>query len=153
MFKSDVSSLNQSFQKAHEWLEELREEGRFDDEAQAYAALRSVLQTLRDRLTVPTCANLGAQLPLVLRGLYYEGWKPESAPIKYRSRSELFANVGDLLSGSLVKPEHACRAVFSMLDRRLSPGAITSVKNQLPRDLATLWPSRAGAETAVPASH
>jgi uncharacterized protein (DUF2267 family) len=66
------------------WPEERRQ--------QAYSALRSVLHAIRDRLPVIEAANFAAQLPMLVRGFYYEGWKPESVPIKMH-RQEFFAEV------------------------------------------------------------
>src|SRR3979409_1993907 len=51
---------------------------------QSYAALRGVLHALRDRLTVEEAAQFGAQLPMLVRGLYYEGWDPSKTPVKLR---------------------------------------------------------------------
>src|SRR5690348_4982934 len=49
---------------------------------QSYEVMRVVLHTLRDRLTVDEAAQLGAQLPLLIRGVYYEGWNPSRVPQK-----------------------------------------------------------------------
>ena len=64
------------------------------DKADAYKALRAVLQTLRDRLPMQEAVHFGAQLPMLLRGLYYEGWKPAQTPIKM-SREEFLQAVGE----------------------------------------------------------
>lgn len=44
----------------------------------AYAALRAVLHALRDRLPAQSAVNFAAQLPLLLRGVYFEGWRKKS---------------------------------------------------------------------------
>jgi uncharacterized protein (DUF2267 family) len=64
------------------WLKELKDKGELADEAAAYSVLRSVLHQLRDRLTLEESVDLGAQLPLIVRGLYYEGWRPHHVPRK-----------------------------------------------------------------------
>ena len=63
---------------------------------QSYAALRSVLQTLRDRLTVEETAQLAAQLPMLVRGLYYEGWNPTVVPVDMDRAEFLAAGAGRL---------------------------------------------------------
>ena len=48
----------------------------------SYAALREVLHALRDRLTVQEAADLAAQLPLLVNGIFYDGWNPSGVPKK-----------------------------------------------------------------------
>jgi Uncharacterized conserved protein (DUF2267) len=43
-------------------------------------ALRSVLHVLRNRLTPEQAVHLGAQLPLLVRGIFYEGWRIAGKP-------------------------------------------------------------------------
>lgn len=140
MLSTAVDSLNSTFQKTHEWLNELAEIGGFTGEAQAYTALRGVLHALRDRLTVDEAAQFAAQMPMLIRGFYYEGWKPAATPVRIRSRQDFLANIASRLGNSEVDPEHACRAIFEFLETRISHGEIDDVRHMLPRDVRELWP-------------
>jgi uncharacterized protein (DUF2267 family) len=51
-----------------------------------------VLHALRDRLTVNEAAQFGAQLPMLVRGIYYEGWDPTRLPVKM-NREEFLQRV------------------------------------------------------------
>jgi uncharacterized protein (DUF2267 family) len=66
--------FDRTLYKTHTWLKEIMEVLGTEDRHRAYMALRAVLHALRDRLTVEEVAQLGAQLPMLIRGLYYEGW-------------------------------------------------------------------------------
>lgn len=93
------------------------------DEEQAYSALRAVLHAVRDRLTVDEATDLAAQLPMVVRGFYYEGWKPALAPNKERTVEEFLDHVGSSLTGnSTIDPGTATPVILQFLDRQLSGG-------------------------------
>jgi uncharacterized protein (DUF2267 family) len=109
------------------------------DEQRAWHALRAVLHTLRDRLVVGEAADLGAQLPLLIRGLYYDGWRP-GRPTAIRSADAFRAAVAARLDGRFVAPGEACRAVFRVLERFVTEGEIRQVYEQLPKDVRDLWP-------------
>lgn len=67
-----VPSIAHTVEKTTRWLTELAEElGRPGDQQYAHRVLRGFLHTLRDRLMVDEAAHLGAQLPELLRGIYY----------------------------------------------------------------------------------
>ena len=134
-----VDSLNHTFEKTHIWLRELSEEAGLLSEAQAYSILRAVLQTLRDRLTIDECAHLASHLPMLLRGVYYEGWKPARNPVKHRSVEEFLAAIADRLGNSAVDPEHGCRAVFRFLDSKINRGELDDVRHMLPAEIRGLW--------------
>lgn len=135
-----VDSLNHTFEKTHVWLCELRDAAGLETEAQAYSILRAVLQTLRDRLTVDEGAHLASHLPMLIRGVYYEGWKPAQSPVKYRSAGEFLAAVAGRLGNSAVDPELGCRAVLGFLDRKIDRGELDDVRHMLPREVRDLWP-------------
>jgi uncharacterized protein (DUF2267 family) len=139
MLLSAVDSLNATFQKTHEWLDDLAREGGFMHESQAYSALRSVLHALRDRLTIDEAAHLAAQLPMLVRGFYYEGWKPAATPHKERRLDDFLRAVAVSLGNANVDPEHACRAVFAFLRGRISAGEIGDIRHMLPAEIRALW--------------
>lgn len=140
MTMSNVSSINETVQKTQIWLKELAAEGHFEDEPQAYSALRSVLHALRDRLTVEEAADLASQLPMLVRGIYYEGWRPATTPKKYDTAAEFRDEVRHhLAGGTRIDPDHAARAVFHLLSEHVTGGQLGHVISMLPDELRALW--------------
>ena len=83
--------FDKTIQVTNLWLKALMDRMGEDDRHHAYTALRSTLQALRDRLPVNEAAHLGAQLPMLVRGFYYEGWHPAGTPVKERGKDEFVA--------------------------------------------------------------
>ena len=81
MSEVEPSIIEHSVEKMHSWLKEIAVEIGDEDRQYAYRALRAVLHTLRDRLTVDVAAKLAAQLPTLIRGIYYEDWDPSRTPL------------------------------------------------------------------------
>ncbi len=131
-----------TIQKSHIWLNDLMFELDWNDRPQkAYLALRAVLHALRDRLTVDEAVQLGAQLPMLIRGLYYEGWTLKGKPRKERHEKEFLDHIAKAFKeDAVMDPRHVARAVFKVLSRRTSSGEIEDVKHILPKPLRELWP-------------
>ena len=83
MSATGFDAFDHASETAHAWLPEVAEAFGTDDQRFAYRALRAWLHTLRDRLTADAAAHLAAGLPELLRGVFYDGWQPAQAPIKY----------------------------------------------------------------------
>lgn len=145
MSDSNVGSLNQTLQETQEWLKELAGMQPFGNEEQAYTGLRAVLHSLRDRLTVEEAVHLSAQLPMLVRGFYFEGWRPALAPNAEETPEEFFASVRESLRNAsfTLSPEEATRTVFAFLEEKIAEGQMRHVKGQLPKEIQTLWPSPA----------
>jgi uncharacterized protein (DUF2267 family) len=147
MSSTGLEVFDETLHKTNTWLKEIAQ--LLDsDRHRAYQALRAVLHCLRDRLTIDEAAQLGAQLPMLIRGIYYEAWHPAGKPEKIRSREEFLARVDARFGkASPVVPEDAIRAVFGVLENHVSPGEIRDVKSVLPQEIRTLWPAPpAGSE-------
>jgi uncharacterized protein (DUF2267 family) len=140
--KSREDVFEGTIQKSHIWLNDLMAELNWHDRPhRAYLALRSVLHALRDRLTVEEALQLGAQLPMLIRGLYYEGWTLKGKPHKERREKEFLDHVTKAFKDDeVIDPREVVRAVFSILVRHTSAGEIEDVKHVLPKPLKELWP-------------
>ncbi len=134
------TTISHAVQQTQEWLKALIETGSYANEAEALAVLRAVLHQLRDRLTPEEAVDLGAQLPLIVRGIYYEGWRPSKTPERLRSQDEFLEGVSAKLAPHPIGAEPATRDVFCLLAQAIDSGEIGDVINQLPKGIKELWP-------------
>jgi len=125
--------------KSEEWLRELAKTLQVTDDRQAVRALRAGLQTIRDRLPASEVVDLGAQLPMLIRGLYYEGWTLTNDPTDVRTRAQLLDRVRDRLRDPRLDPEAVLRAVVHVLAWHVSGGELDDIAATLPRPIAELW--------------
>jgi len=142
MSMTGLDVFDTTVHKTNRWLKELMEVLGWQDRHRAYLALRASLHALRDRLKVEEVAHLGAQLPMLIRGFYYEGWNPTGKPLRVRHREEFLARIEQELGGDEpLNPEVIANAVFAVLELRISDGEIENVKHILPAELRSLWPA------------
>jgi uncharacterized protein (DUF2267 family) len=134
-----------TLQHSQVWLDDVLDELRTDDRQLAYAALRAVLHALRDRLPPAEAVDLAAQLPMLLRGLFFEGWGLRDRSDSLRSKKSFLRHVAHGIKRTDVTPEDAVRAVFAMLSRRVASGEIRDVIGALPETFDDLWPASADA--------
>ena len=155
MSATGLEVLDKSLQTTNIWLKEIMQiEAVGPDRQLAWRVLGAVLHTLRDRLAVDQVAHLGAELPIVIRGLYYDQWHPAGKPDRERRADEFVARVADELRDSRrVDPGEAARAVFSTIGKHVSAGQVEKIRQSLPEDIRRLWlppvrtPAEAEAET------
>src|SRR5690606_2616530 len=137
------SPIAHAVQQTQEWLKELRDNGGLASESEAYAVLRAVLHQLRDRLTLAEAVDLGQQLPLIVRGIYSEGWRPSHAPEQLRPQPEFLDHIARRLLPGQVPPEPAVGDVFALFARHTDPGEIADVIEHLPAESKGLRPETA----------
>ena len=140
MSLTGLEVFDETLHKTNMWLKEI-EHALGSDRRSAYQALRAVLHCLRDRLPVHEAAQLGDQLPMLVRGIYYEAWHPAGKPERIRSREEFLAWINAQLPKTKpIDPKDAVRAVFQVLEKHVSWGEIRDVMQSLPEDIRALWP-------------
>ncbi len=133
--------FDRTIQLTNIWLKELMEKLGTDDRHRAYLALRATLHALRDRLTVEEAADLAAQLPMLIRGIYYEGYRPADKPLRERHKEEFLAHIREQFRKDPdVDPERIARAVFALLQEKITAGEIEDVRHSLPKHIRELWP-------------
>ena len=143
-----VPILDRTIQKTNIWLRDALSELDWVSMQRAYLAMRAVLHALRDRLSVEEVAQLGAQLPIFIRGIYYEGWNPAHVGVKDRKREAFLAQVRNEFAHTRnpdVDAEHVSRAILRVVCKHVSEGEIEQIKHLLPHDLRSFWPKATAA--------
>lgn len=133
---TEPSIIDRTVAQTNAWLEEVASRLESNDHREAYRVLRAYLHALRDRLTVDEAAELAAQLPLLIRGIYYEGWDPSKTPVKYHQLEEFLGRVKDEaeLPGE-TSASYAVSVAAEVLREHVSAGEIDDIRAQLPEEL------------------
>ena len=139
MGSSAIPVFDKTAQTTHLWLNEIGEETGLDDQ-QSWRVINAVLHALRDRLPIELAAHLGSQLPLLVRGAYYDQFRPSELPKRVRSLDEFLQMIAaELTFGRPADTKDAARAVFKVLSRHLSAGQIDKVREALPEEVRMIW--------------
>jgi len=135
-----LEALEHTVQLTHVWINALDERLRWNSKSRAYRLLKAVLHALRDWLPHEEAADLAAQLPTLLRGAYYEQWRPTNTPVKHRKRADFLARVDSAFGADpLLDTEAAVTAVFDVLSEKISMGEVEDLRGSLPEDIRKLW--------------
>jgi uncharacterized protein (DUF2267 family) len=89
-----TQSVDAAARVTEDWIDDVVQRLGWRDRNRACLALTAGLHALRDCMHQNEAIYLGAQLPILLRGLYYEGWHPASRPTA-KSRSAFLARIHD----------------------------------------------------------
>jgi uncharacterized protein (DUF2267 family) len=137
---AELKGIEHSVQLTHTWINAVDARLGWDNKPRAYRLLRAVLHAVRDWLNVNEATDLGAQLPTLLRGVYYEGWRPAATPVKERSKAAFLARIErGFRSDPLDETGEAVAAVFDVLADKITAGEIADVRQSLPADVRALW--------------
>ncbi len=144
MSETHVSALDHTIHQTNVWLKKLVDEQHFRDRQEGYAALRAVMHALRDRLRPEQASHLGAQLPTLVRGIYYEGWHLAGTPTKERTADDFAAHIAQELPPAFPRdPLTTARSVFAVLAEEIDPGEVAKVGDALPEAIRRHWPTGA----------
>jgi uncharacterized protein (DUF2267 family) len=134
-----VDVIDRGVEQAHVWVNDVADEFGTEDHQLAYRILRAFLHAVRDRITVEESAQLAAQLPTLIRGIYYEGWRPSTTPLRYHDRETFLRKIADeaLLAGS-TEASYAVTAAAAVLRRHVSEGEVADVLAILPAQIRQL---------------
>lgn len=136
-----LQDLHVAVAETEAWVDDVTRRLGWHDRERAYLALLATLHALRDILPRDEAIYVGAQLPALLRGLYYEGWHPGARPAA-RSRSAFLQRIHDSVHRDPgIDVEEVARVVFAALAARLPASELEGAKVATPEPLHNLWPS------------
>lgn len=156
MSATGLEVFDKTLQTTNTWLDEIMQRIG-PDRHLAWHVLGAVLRTLRDRVPLGLAAHFGAQLPLLVRGLYYDQFHPSEEPQRWRTRDEFFALIHTELRGTRpVNVIDAVQAVFQTVNHFIDPGQVAKLRSALPEDVRDLWAETgpaAAPHAAAPGGH
>ena len=141
MSAQGLEVIDHAAQQTHEWVNELA--GRLDwvSKRSTLRLLRATMHQIRDHLPVDEMAQFSAQLPLLIRGMFFEGWVPKKTPSKDRSAESFVKSIEDQLGDTDdYRGSEDIPYVFVLLNAHLSQGEIEDVRANLPAGIRDFWP-------------
>ena len=151
MSATGLDVFDRTIHLTNAWLDEMMETLPRDKQL-AWHILGAVLRTIRDRVPLNLAAHLSAHLPMLIRGAYYDQWRPSENPQNWRSADELFSRISNHLSSvKPVDPAEAACAVFRVLNHHVDPNQIENIRHALPEEVRSLWTvnARPGVSSAA----
>lgn len=141
MSATGLEVFDTTLQETNHWLKLMMGELGTDNRKAAFGALRGALHAVRDRIGADNAVHLGAQMPMLLRGAYYEGWHPAATPTRERRLADFIDHVSaEMPQDSQVDAAEAARACFSVMSQCLDSGEMLKLRQLLPHEALNLWP-------------
>jgi uncharacterized protein (DUF2267 family) len=135
----EVEALDSTMVNSELWLDDLMDELGTDSRNDAWEVLTAVLHGLRDRLPPEEVADLAIQLPMLVRGMFFDGWRPSPSAVGW-SRAGFAAELETRVAADGHEASERCAvAVFRVLIHRVSPHEMSDVVAALPGEVRTLW--------------
>jgi uncharacterized protein (DUF2267 family) len=142
-----IHELDPTLQQANKWLRDVMQRLGTDDAHTGHTAMRVTLHALRDRIGPENAVHLGAQLPTLIRGIFYDGWHPSGTPTKERHKQDFLDHVRkELRTGTPIDPETAIGAVLEVVCEKTAEGEAVKLARLFPKNMRELWPNDVQAE-------
>lgn len=147
-----LEMLDQTVQLTHEWVNELDARLGWQNKHRSFRLLRAVLQTLRDCLPINESADLAAQMPTLVRGMYYDQWRPGHIEHRHWTLDQFLQRLHTFFQRDPIEDfADSVSIVFGLISEKISQGEINHVIGCLPKEIQKLWQVRAsGAARTVP---
>ena len=134
-------------QKANLLIKEIAEELKLgEDRPKAYRIFKAVLHALRNKISTEESLQLISQLPMLIKGVYVDGWKLNPNAQKARTVEDFLEDVkkeeGVIGEWDFEDDEIGLAyvmGVFKVLSRHVSEGEIEDIRRVFPEDMRFLF--------------
>lgn len=139
MSNTGLDTFDKSVQQTNQILKDLELQLGWENRRdQTFDLLRISLQALRDRLPVNPAVHLGSELPMLMRGLYYEGWDPDKVPVKINKESFLENIRREFKYNSELNIEKLVNIALATTLQTVSDDTQQQIREVLPEGIAKL---------------
>jgi uncharacterized protein (DUF2267 family) len=135
-----VTNLDSSIDLVNVWLKDILDQLKWQSKNSAYQALRGTLHALRDRLPMEEAVQLAAQLPLLIKGVYYDGWTPRDKPEKFKKEEFARRVHSQFEFDPDLNPAEIIRAVLRVMYRHMGEGELGDVRSNMPAEIQEWFP-------------
>jgi uncharacterized protein (DUF2267 family) len=139
---TNITSFDHAVQTTILWLNDIETEmDAKDDKDRAYRATKAVLHAIRDRLPYEALFHFAANLPMIMKGMLFDGYEPKNKPIKVRSVEDFYDVIQenyDAQNREMINADFALQAVVNVLFRRMGP-EMRKVAANMPEKIAPLF--------------
>jgi len=135
-----VKNLENSIDLTNIWLRDFLTQLNWQSKDSAYQALRGTLHAIRDRLPVEEAVDLASQLPLIIKGIYYDGWTLRDKPEKFKKEEFARRVHAQFEFDENVNPAEVIRAVLWVMYRHMGEGELRDVKFNMPKEIQEWFP-------------
>ncbi len=133
-------------QEGNEFLSRLATSlGHPEEKGRTGIIMRSVMHTLRERITMGESLNLLAQLPMFLKGIYVDNWKYQEKPANIKKKEEFLdavknhqAQYGEQDFDWEKSTEDIVKIVLRELSTYVSRGEFEDIMAQMPQPIKEL---------------
>lgn len=137
--------LENNIHQTMDWIYAIEEACHWDEDNQkkAFSALKAVLHELRDLLPLERAAQLSAQLPLVIRGIFFENWHPRFIPTQEINKEDFLGAIAETLYPYHdVNVEETTRGVLQVLGEKLPDGELEKIIQSTSKGIQELYTKR-----------
>lgn len=137
-----VTAFERTLHKSHQWIKEIHQELDWMSANSVYHLLRAVLHTIRDQLGTDEVAHFAAQLPLLLRGTFYECWNPQATTPRGMGKAEFIETVRyhiGRVNRPIIDLETGVTIVLRVIFNHISPGEINDIIQSARPSLRTYY--------------
>ncbi len=135
-----VTSLDNSVDLTNVWFRDILSQLKWQSKESAYQALRGTLHAIRDRLPAEEAVELAAQLPLIVKGIYYDGWTLRDKPEKFKKEEFARRVHAQFQYDANVNPAEVIRAVLRVMYRHMGEGELWDVRSNMPKEIQEWFP-------------
>jgi len=129
-----------SLEEAHSWLNDTCFYAELQEKFQGLLILRVVLHELRDHLTLSASSKLSAQLPLLIRGLYFENWDIRHGLLEENQHYFFIDSITEKLKKYIsIEGEKASVAVFKVLAKHTALERSYKLEKFFPPGIFSVW--------------
>ena len=151
-----IRSLDSSLQTTMDWLSEIQEELGWPDKEKVYKATKAVLHAIRDRSPIEEVINFTANLPVVFKGMLFDGYTLSGKPVKIRTIGDFYDYIQDQYGarqGNIINADDACRGVINIISEKVGEGEMHKLTANMPEELRPLFQFRTPDMAAQPSQH